>query len=38
MPGVTSDAVVLYTDADQYGDTKPVLNLGTILPRTAAMT
>lgn len=28
MPGVTSDAVVLYTDADQYGDTKPVLNLG----------
>lgn len=28
MPGVTSDAVVLYTDADQYGDTKPVLDLG----------
>lgn len=28
MPDVTSDAVVLYTDADQYGDTKPVLNLG----------
>lgn len=28
MPGVTSSDVVLYTDADQYGDTKPVLNLG----------
>ena len=25
---VTSSDVVLYTDADQYGDTKPVLNLG----------
>ena len=24
----TSSDVVLYTDADQYGDTKPVLNLG----------
>ncbi len=28
MPGATSSDVVLYTDADQYGDTKPVLNLG----------
>ena len=25
---VTSSDVVLYTDADQYGDTKPLLNLG----------
>lgn len=28
MPAATSSDVVLYTDADQYGDTKPVLNLG----------
>lgn len=28
MPGVAADDVVLYTDADQYGDTKPVLDLG----------
>lgn len=38
MPGVTSDAVVLYTDADQYGDTKPCWIWGTMLPRTAATT
>lgn len=28
MPAATSSDVVLYTDADQYGDTKPVLDLG----------
>lgn len=28
LSAATSSDVVLYTDADQYGDTKPVLNLG----------
>lgn len=28
MSAATSSDVVLYTDADQYGDTKPVLDLG----------
>lgn len=28
LPAATSSDVVLCTDADQYGDTKPVLNLG----------
>lgn len=36
LSAATSSDVVLYTDADQYGDTKPVLDLGTMLPRTAA--
>ena len=36
MPGVTSSDVVLYTDADQYGDTKPVLNLGDDVARNGS--
>lgn len=33
---VTSSDVVLYTDADQYGDTKPVLNLGDDVARNGS--
>ena len=36
LPAATSSDVVLYTDADQYGDTKPVLNLGDDVARNGS--
>lgn len=36
LSAATSSDVVLYTDADQYGDTKPVLNLGDDVARNGS--